>query len=70
MNQIRAGYHARMSDSIPSDASTSGPERRLPPVRRPPPSRAPQILALLGLFDTWFDFRKWADPPQPADGQR
>jgi uncharacterized protein YybS (DUF2232 family) len=31
---------------------------------------APQILALLGLFDTWFDFRKWADPPQPADGQR
>ncbi|MGE0456072.1 MAG: DUF2232 domain-containing protein [Vicinamibacteria bacterium] len=27
---------------------------------------APQILALLGLFDTWFDFRKWADPP-PAD---
>jgi uncharacterized protein YybS (DUF2232 family) len=27
---------------------------------------APQILSLLGLFDTWFDFRKWADPPQPA----
>jgi uncharacterized protein YybS (DUF2232 family) len=26
---------------------------------------APQILALLGLFDTWFDFRKWAEPPQP-----
>jgi len=30
---------------------------------------APQILALLGLFDTWFDFRKWAEPPQPADGR-
>jgi len=27
---------------------------------------APWILSLLGLFDTWFDFRKWADPPQPA----
>lgn len=26
---------------------------------------APQILALLGLFDTWIDFRKWAEPPQP-----
>jgi hypothetical protein len=25
---------------------------------------AGQILALLGLFDTWADFRKWADPPQ------
>ena len=25
---------------------------------------APQILALLGLFDMWFDFRKWAEPPQ------
>jgi hypothetical protein len=24
---------------------------------------APQILALLGLFDNWFDFRRWADPP-------
>jgi len=24
---------------------------------------APQILALVGLFDTWFDFRKWAEPP-------
>jgi hypothetical protein len=24
---------------------------------------APQILALLGLFDNWFDFRKWAEPP-------
>jgi uncharacterized protein YybS (DUF2232 family) len=23
---------------------------------------APQILALLGLFDTWLDFRKWARP--------
>jgi len=26
---------------------------------------APQILALLGLFDTWADFRRWADPPAP-----
>jgi Predicted membrane protein (DUF2232) len=25
---------------------------------------APQILGLLGLFDTWFDFRKWAQPPE------
>lgn len=25
---------------------------------------APQILALVGLFDTWFDFRKWAQPPE------
>lgn len=24
---------------------------------------APQILALLGLFDIWFDFRRWAEPP-------
>jgi hypothetical protein len=24
---------------------------------------APQILALLGLFDSWADFRRWADPP-------
>jgi len=24
---------------------------------------APQLLALLGLFDNWFDFRKWAEPP-------
>jgi uncharacterized protein YybS (DUF2232 family) len=30
---------------------------------------APHILALLGLFDTWFDFRKWAEPPKPADGR-
>jgi uncharacterized protein YybS (DUF2232 family) len=30
---------------------------------------APQLLALLGLFDTWFDFRKWAEPPKPADGK-
>ncbi len=22
---------------------------------------APQVLALLGLFDLWFDFRKWAE---------
>jgi len=28
---------------------------------------APQLLALLGLFDNWFDFRKWAEPP-PARG--
>lgn len=27
---------------------------------------APQILALMGLFDNWFDFRKWAEPPRPA----
>ncbi len=27
---------------------------------------AAQILALLGLFDTWADFRKWAEPP-PAE---
>jgi uncharacterized protein YybS (DUF2232 family) len=25
---------------------------------------APQILALIGLFDIWFDFRKWAEPPE------
>jgi len=24
---------------------------------------APEILALLGLFDTWIDFRKWAEAP-------
>jgi uncharacterized protein YybS (DUF2232 family) len=29
---------------------------------------APQILALLGLFDTWADFRRWADPPA-AEGE-
>ncbi len=28
---------------------------------------APQILALVGLFDNWFVFRRWAEPP-PADG--
>ena len=28
---------------------------------------APQILALLGLFDNWFNFRRWAEPPS---GQR
>jgi hypothetical protein len=28
---------------------------------------AVQILALVGLFDLWFDFRKWAEPP-PAQG--
>jgi hypothetical protein len=27
---------------------------------------APQILALIGLFDLWFDFRKWAEPPDPS----
>jgi len=25
---------------------------------------APQILALIGLSDMWFDFRKWAEPPE------
>ena len=30
---------------------------------------APQILALLGLFDIWFDFRKWAEPPEARPGQ-
>jgi uncharacterized protein YybS (DUF2232 family) len=25
---------------------------------------APQTLGLIGLFDTWFDFRKWAQPPE------
>jgi uncharacterized protein YybS (DUF2232 family) len=30
---------------------------------------APQILALLGLFDNWFDFRRWAEPP-PGQGTR
>jgi uncharacterized protein YybS (DUF2232 family) len=25
---------------------------------------AAQILALLGLFDSWIDFRKWAEPPE------
>jgi hypothetical protein len=29
---------------------------------------APEILGLLGLFDTWFDFRKWADPPEAEEG--
>ena len=29
---------------------------------------APQILALLGLFDIWFDFRKWAEPPGGGRG--
>ncbi|HSD66381.1 MAG TPA: DUF2232 domain-containing protein [Vicinamibacteria bacterium] len=32
---------------------------------------APQILALLGLFDNWFDFRRWAEPPpEPGGGTR
>jgi len=30
---------------------------------------APQILALLGLFDNWFDFRRRAEPP-PERGTR
>ena len=30
---------------------------------------APQILALLGLFDLWFDFRRWAEPPEAQRGQ-
>lgn len=25
------------------------------------------ILGLLGLFDTWFDFRRWADPPEAEE---
>jgi len=29
---------------------------------------APQILALLGLFDNWFHFRRWAEPP-PGGGE-
>jgi len=28
---------------------------------------APQILALLGLFDNWFDFRRWAEPPSEEE---
>jgi hypothetical protein len=31
---------------------------------------APQILALLGLFDNWADFRRWAEPPPEGDGTR
>ena len=31
------------------------------------PSTA-SILALLGLFDIWFDFRKWAEPPERQRG--
>jgi hypothetical protein len=27
---------------------------------------APEILALVGLFDIWIDFRKWAEPPAPV----
>ncbi|HEY3121213.1 MAG TPA: DUF2232 domain-containing protein [Vicinamibacteria bacterium] len=27
---------------------------------------APEILALIGLFDTWFDFRRWAEVPPEA----
>jgi len=30
---------------------------------------APQILALVGLFDTWADFRKYAKPPESGSGQ-
>jgi uncharacterized protein YybS (DUF2232 family) len=29
---------------------------------------APQLLALLGLFDNFFDFRRWAEPPQANPG--
>ena len=29
---------------------------------------APQMLALLGLFDNFFDFRRWAEPPQARPG--
>ncbi len=29
---------------------------------------APEMLALIGLFDIWFDFRKWAEPPEPLRG--
>ncbi len=29
---------------------------------------APQILGLLGLFDIWIDFRKYADPPESQAG--
>lgn len=28
---------------------------------------APEILALVGLFDNWFDFRKWADLPKAEE---
>jgi hypothetical protein len=28
---------------------------------------APVLLVLLGLFDTWFDFRKMAEPPRSDD---
>jgi uncharacterized protein YybS (DUF2232 family) len=31
---------------------------------------APQILALLGLSDNWFDFRRWAEPSESGDGTR
>jgi len=31
---------------------------------------APQILALLGLLDNWFDFRRWAEPSESGDGTR
>jgi hypothetical protein len=29
---------------------------------------APYILALLGLFDIFFNFRKWALPPEAREG--
>jgi uncharacterized protein YybS (DUF2232 family) len=29
---------------------------------------APQILALIGLFDIWINFRKWAEPPEAPRG--
>jgi hypothetical protein len=30
---------------------------------------ASQMLVLLGLFDQWADFRRWADPPAGEDDQ-
>jgi uncharacterized protein YybS (DUF2232 family) len=29
---------------------------------------APQVLALVGLFDTWVDFRRFAEPPGAQEG--
>jgi uncharacterized protein YybS (DUF2232 family) len=29
---------------------------------------AQYILVILGLFDTWIDFRKWAEPPEAKQG--
>ena len=30
---------------------------------------ASQMLVLLGLFDQWADFRRWADPPAGGDDE-